>query len=70
MFTGKVEIDGDEIRGGEVRQDFIYLCHQEHIPGDIKAGDFFSKALQIDSNFVEARKNLDILEEALSSNEP
>jgi hypothetical protein len=42
LFAGSVEIDGDEIRGGKVSQDFIYLCHQEHIPGDIKAGDFFS----------------------------
>ncbi|MCK5056549.1 MAG: ABC transporter permease subunit [Candidatus Aminicenantes bacterium] len=59
FFSGKVEIDGDEIRGSSVKLDFIYLCHQENIPGDIKVGDFFSfcrKILQVSGEGSEEIK--------------
>jgi len=35
-----------------------------------KACVFFSKAIQIDSNYTEARKNLEILKKTLSSHKP
>ena len=63
LFAGKVEIDGEQIRG-KIRSDFIYLCHQEHIPGDIKAGDFFSfcrRILRIPlKDSEEVKKKLDM----------
>lgn len=65
-FKGKIEIDGSEIEGGKTRQDFAYLCHQEKIPGDIKAVDFLSflrRLLRLPRTAVaEIRKKLDTKE--------
>ncbi|MCK4761765.1 MAG: ABC transporter permease subunit [Candidatus Aminicenantes bacterium] len=42
-FAGKIEIDGAALEiGGKNMKDFVYLCHPESIPPDIKVGDFTS----------------------------
>lgn len=59
FFKGKIEIDGNEIEDGKSKQDFVYLCHQEKIPGDIKAGDFlmfFRRLLRIPRTDIDEIK--------------
>jgi ABC-type multidrug transport system ATPase subunit len=41
-FTGEVLIDGVDITAEESKAEFLYLCHPENIPGDIKVSDFLS----------------------------
>jgi hypothetical protein len=41
-FSGEVLIDGIDIATEKNKDDFIYLCHPENIPGDIKVLDFLS----------------------------
>lgn len=39
-FNGRVLIDGKDIVPGNKRVDFVYICHPDEIPGDIKVGNF------------------------------
>lgn len=39
-FTGEVLIDGIDITTEKSKDEFLYLCHPENIPGDIKVSDF------------------------------
>jgi hypothetical protein len=41
-FTGEILIDDIDITAEKNRDNFLYLCHPEDIPGDIKAADFLS----------------------------
>lgn len=41
-FAGEILIDDVNITAEKNRDDFLYLCHPEDIPGDIKASDFLS----------------------------
>lgn len=39
-FAGEILIDDVDITAEKNRDNFLYLCHPEDIPGDIKASDF------------------------------
>lgn len=39
-FSGEVLINGIDITAEKSRDEFLYLCHPENIPGDIKVSDF------------------------------
>ncbi len=41
-FAGEILIDDVNITTEKNRDNFLYLCHPEDIPGDIKASDFLS----------------------------
>ncbi|MDQ1349942.1 MAG: transporter permease subunit [Acidobacteriota bacterium] len=41
-FAGEVLIDGVDITTEKSRASFLYLCHPENIPGDIRVPDFLS----------------------------
>ncbi len=41
-FSGKISIDDVDITVEKNREDFLYLCHPEDIPGDIIASDFLA----------------------------
>lgn len=41
-FNGRVLIHGKDIVPGNKGIDFVYICHPDEIPGDIKAGNFVS----------------------------
>jgi ABC-type transport system involved in multi-copper enzyme maturation permease subunit/ABC-type cobalamin/Fe3+-siderophores transport system ATPase subunit len=64
FFTGKIEMDGCEIEGSKNRQNFIYLCHQDKFPGDIKTDDFFTfcrRLLRVPrKDIAEIEEKLDI----------
>lgn len=36
----KIEIDSVDLTGNQIKQDFLYLCHPDKLPQDIKAIDF------------------------------
>ena len=36
----KIEIEGVDLTGNQKKQDFLYLCHPDKLPQDIKALDF------------------------------
>lgn len=39
-FKGQVLIDNKNMSGKGIKKDFIYVCHPNEIPNDIKVGDF------------------------------
>ncbi len=39
-FKGQVLVEGVDIGMVQRKVDFVYLCHPEEMPGDIKSGDF------------------------------
>lgn len=41
-FNGRFLIHGRDIVPGNKGVDFVYICHPDEIPGDIKAGNFIS----------------------------
>lgn len=54
-FDGVVMLDEEDMNADGNREDFLYLCRPEEIPGDIKVGDFvnfFSRLL-----YVSKREN-------------
>jgi ABC-type Na+ transport system ATPase subunit NatA len=54
-FEGVVMLDEEDMAADGNREDFLYLCRPEEIPGDIKVGDFvkfFSRLL-----YVSKREN-------------
>lgn len=63
-FTGKIEINGVEVKSGESKEDLVYLCHPENIPGDIKVKDFvtlFKRLLNIPGKkMAEVNKKLNM----------
>ena len=40
-FTGKVLINGVDIASEKSKEDFIYICRPDDLPGDLKVKDFF-----------------------------
>jgi ABC-type Na+ transport system ATPase subunit NatA len=55
-FSGRVLIDGKDIVPGNKGVNFVYICHPDEIPGDIKAGNFISflgRALKVPKSQLE-----------------
>ena len=56
-FTGKVFIDGIDIVSEKKEMDFLYICHPECFPKEIKAGDIltlFTRLMKIPKRDVRA----------------
>lgn len=52
-FAGEVLLDGVDITSEKSKARFLYLCHPENIPGDIRVPDFLSFIRRL----MEVKKN-------------
>lgn len=65
-IKGKVILDGVDVTKGKNKTDFIYLCHPDNIPGNIKVKDLFG-LYKIDPGDIEQTADKNFYE--LSGNE-
>lgn len=52
-FSGKVVVNGVDIAAAKSRENFIYICRPEFVPGDTRVKDFYhfyTRALKIDAS--------------------